>query len=106
MARLDIYPSPIVSDRLDFPFVLEIQSDLLYRFSERVCVPLARAGAFPGMTERFNPSIDVAAETQPCHLHPLGIAVFMTYELRQCVGSASLQALDVDRAMDMLLRGF
>ena len=106
MARLDIYPNPIASDRLDFPFVLEIQSDLLYRFSERVCVPLARTGAFPGMTERFNPSIDVAAEAQSCHMHPLGIAVFMTHELRHCAGNALTQALEIDRAMDMLFRGY
>jgi toxin CcdB len=106
MARFDIYPNPITPDRLDFPFVLEIQSDLLYRFSERVCVPLARAGAFPGMTERFNPSIDVGGEPEPCHMHPLGIAVFMTCELKQCVGNALPQALEIDRAMDMLLRGY
>ena len=106
MARFDIYPNPIVADRIDFPFILEIQSDLLYRFSERVCVPLARGGAFPGMTERFNPSIEVAGESEPCHMHPLGIAVFMTHELRQCAGSALLQALEIDRAMDMLLRGY
>lgn len=106
MARFDIYPNPITSDRPDFPFVLEIQSDLLYRFSERVCVPLARVGAFPGMTERFNPSIGVQGESQPCCMHPLGIAVFMTHELRQCSGSALAQALEIDRAMDMLLRGY
>lgn len=106
MARFDIYPNPIASDRVDFPFILEIQSDLLYRFSERVCVPLARAGAFPGMTERFNPSIDVAGAPEPCRLHPLGISVFMVHELRQCVSSAMAQALEIDRAMDMLLRGY
>lgn len=105
MARFDIYPNPIASDQIDFPFVLEIQSDLLYRFSERVCVPLARTGAFPGMTERFNPSIDVAGEPEPCRMHPLGIAVFMTHELRQSSGNAVTQALEIDRAMDMLLRG-
>ena len=53
MARLDIYDNPIEEDRHAFPFVMDIQSDLLYPFAERVCVPLARPGAFPGMTERF-----------------------------------------------------
>ena len=57
MARFEIYPNPIAADRVDFPFVLDIQSDLLYRFAERVCVPLVRPGAVPGLTERFNPSI-------------------------------------------------
>ncbi len=104
MARFDVYPNPIAADRSDFPFVLEIQSDLLYRFAERVCVPLAAAGAFPGMTERFNPAISVSG--QPVHLHPLGIAVFLVQELRQPVTSAKAQALEIDTALDMLLRGY
>jgi toxin CcdB len=104
VARFDVYPNPIAADRSDFPFVLEIQSDLLYRFAERVCVPLAAAGAFPGMTERLNPTITVI--DQPVHLHPLGIAVFLVQELRQPVTSAKAQALEIDIALDMLLKGY
>lgn len=70
MARFDIYDNPIADDREIFPFVMEIQSDLLWRFAERVCVPLARTHAFPGMTQRFNPAIEVGERT--VHLHPLG----------------------------------
>ncbi|OZA69120.1 CcdB family protein [Acidovorax sp. 39-64-12] len=77
MARLDIYDNPIEEDRHAFPYVMDIQSDLLYRFAERVCVPLAVPGAFPGMTKRFNPAIAVndqhsrfpaqRAIATPCH---------------------------------------
>jgi len=104
VARFDVYPNPIAADRSDFPFVLEIQSDLLYRFAERVCVPLATARAFPGMTERFNPAITVSDQT--VHLHPLGIAVFLVQELRQALASAKTQALEIDTALDMLLKGY
>jgi toxin CcdB len=104
MARFDIYPNPIAEDRAVFPYVLEIQSDLLYRFAERVCVPLVRPGAVPGLSERFNPSIAVAGEL--VHLHPLGLAVFHTSELRDGVGSARAQALEIETALDMLLRGY
>ncbi len=104
MARFDIYPNPISEDRGDFPFVLEIQSDLLYQFSERVCVPLIRSGQVPGLTERFNPGIPVDGET--LHLHPLGIAVFFASELRNSVGSAGAHALAIETALDMLLRGY
>ncbi|MBS0317511.1 MAG: CcdB family protein [Proteobacteria bacterium] len=104
MARFDIYPNPIAEDRPVFPYVLDIQSDLLYRFAERVCVPLVRPGIIPGLTERFNPSIAVAGE--PVHLHPLGLAVFHTSELRDSVGSARAQALEIETALDMLLRGY
>jgi toxin CcdB len=104
MARFDVYPNPITQDRAALPYVLEIQSDLLYAFVERVCVPLVRNGAIPGLTERFNPTIRVDGE--PLRLHPLGIAVFYTNELKSTVGSASTQALQIDAALDMLLRGY
>ena len=104
MARFDIHPNPIEPDRPEFPYVLEIQSDLLYRFAERVCVPLARPHAFPGMTPRFNPAVQVAGE--PVFLHPLGIAVFFNRELGLAVGNAKSQAPDIEAALDMLLRGY
>jgi len=36
----------------------------------------------------------------------LGIAVFFASELRGRVGSASAQALPIEAALDMLLRGY
>ena len=104
MARFDIYPNPIAPDRDSFPYVMEIQSDLLYRFAERVCVPLMRSGAIPGLTERFNPCIMVDGET--LHLHPLGITVFFTRELRNAIGNARPDILAIETALDMLLRGY
>lgn len=104
MARFDIYANPITSDRNVFPFVLEIQSDLLYRFTERVCVPLVRPGIIPGMTDRFNPVIPVNGAA--VRLHPLGIAVFHQRELRKNVAHARDTALNIEIALDMLLRGY
>jgi len=104
MARFDIHLNPIEPDREDFPFVLQIQSDLLYRFAERVCVPLARPHAFPGMTQRFNPEVKVLGET--LRLHPLGIAVFFTRELSTAVANAKPQAIEIETALDMMLRGY
>lgn len=104
MARFDIYPNPIAEDRLEFPFVLQIQSDLLYQFTERVCVPLARPQAVPGLTERFNPAIEVAGES--LRLHPLGISIFHVGELRVSIASAQARGFDIETALDMLLRGY
>jgi toxin CcdB len=104
MARFDVYPNPIAEDRTEFPFVLEIQSNLLWRFSERVCVPLVRDSAIPGLTERLNPTVIV--EGNNLRLHPLGIAVFLVQELRNCAASAKAHALEIDTALDMLLRGY
>ena len=104
MARFDIHPNPIKADRADFPYVLQIQSDFLSGFAERVCVPLARPRAFPGMTERFNPVIRVGDKA--AHLHPLGIAVFLHAKLREPCATAKPQMLDIETALDMLLRGY
>ena len=104
MARFDIYPNPIRADRGFFPYVLEIQSDLLYQFAERVCVPLVSGNTVPGMTDRFNPRIVV--NDTPCRLHPLGITGFSLGELRRPGAPAKPQAVDIDTALDMLLRGY
>jgi len=104
VARFDIHPNPIEEDRHDFPFVLEIQSDLLHRFVERVCVPLARADALAGLTDRFNPAIVVGGIA--LRLHPFGIAVFHQHELRRSTANAKKHALEIETAMDMLLRGY
>ena len=104
MARFDIYLNPVTSDRQDFPFVIQIQSDFLDRFLERVCVPLARPGLIPGVTERFNPSVEVSGEI--CRLHPLGISVFYVSELLSPVASAKNEVPEIEDALDMLLRGY
>jgi hypothetical protein len=57
--RYDVYANPITELSAQFPCVLEIQSDRLYAYSERVCLPLARPGAFPGMNDRLNPSVSL-----------------------------------------------
>jgi hypothetical protein len=104
VARFDIHRNPITEDRGEFPYVLDIQSDLLYRFAERVCVPLVRPGTIPGLTESFNPLISVRNEV--LHLHPLGIGVFHVKELRVAVASGRVDALAIETALDMLLRGY
>ena len=104
MARFDIYPNPIRADRGFFPYVLEIQSDLLYQFVERVCVPLAIGNTVPGMTDRFNPHAVV--NDTPSLMPPLATTVFLPSALRPPVATAKPQALDIDTALDMLLRGY
>lgn len=104
MARFDIYPNPIPEDAGDYPYLLEIQSDLLFRFAERVCVPLVVPHTIPGLTERFNPSVVV--DGQALRLHPLGIAVFFVSELRNPVGTARNESMAIETALDMLFRGY
>ncbi len=104
--RYDVYPNPVTHLRALFPCVIEIQSDRLYAFAERVCVPLAKADAFPGMTERLNPSLDIASLAERLHIHPLGITVFLQRELRGKLDNLQRHALQIDGAVEFLLRGY
>ena len=104
--RYDVYPNPVAHLRILFPCVIEIQSDRLYAFTERVCIPLAKPHAFPGITERFNPVLDIAGLDQGLHLHPLGITVFLQRDLRGKLDNLQRCALQIDSAVEYLLRGY
>lgn len=104
--RYDVYPNPVTALRVAFPCVMEIQSDRLYTFAERVCIPLASAQAFPGMTDRLNPALEVLGFDAPLHLHPLGITVFLQRELRGKLDNLQRQTLTIDSAVEFLLRGY
>jgi hypothetical protein len=104
--RYDVHVNPVEELRDLFPFVVEIQSDRLYAYSERVYLPLARPDAFPGMTDRLNPAVPVPGLSADLHLHPLGLAVFHQRELRSPVGNLRAESLLIDAAVDFLLRGY
>ncbi len=104
--RYDVYPNPVTSLRAAFPYVIEIQSDRHYMFAERVCVPLAKPDAFPGMTERLNPAVEVVGFKENLHMHPFGITVFLQRELRDKLDNLQRQALRIDSALEFLLRGY
>ena len=104
--RYDVYPNPVASLRAAFPCVMEIQSDRHYMFAERVCIPLAKPDAFPGMTGRLNPAVSVAGLEEPLHLHPFGISVFLQRELQSKRDNLERQAMQIDRAIEFLLRGY
>lgn len=104
--RYDVYPNPVASLRALFPCVIEIQSDRHYTFAERVCIPLAKPDAFPGMTERLNPALEVAGFEARLYVHPFGITVFLQRELRGKLDNLQRQALKIDSALEFLLRGY
>ncbi|MBK7718369.1 MAG: CcdB family protein [Simplicispira sp.] len=96
-------PQPAGARPARLPLCAGNPGDLLYPFAERVCVPLARPGAFPGMTERFNPAIAVGEQT--C-TYTTGHCRFPAVELRQSCNSAKAQMLEIETALDMLLRDY
>ena len=65
---------------------------------------MVRRDLIPGMTERFNPPIEVCGEV--LRLHPLGVSVLYASELRAPGASVKNEAPDIEDALDMLLRGY
>ena len=56
------------------------------------------------MTERLNAAVTV--QGRRVHVHPFGIAHIHAGELRHAIAHAKDQALAIDSALDMLLRGY
>ena len=48
MAQFDVYRNKNANSRVDIPFLLDVQSDLLAHIDTRVVIPLAKAGSFSG----------------------------------------------------------
>ena len=103
MVQLDVHRNPNPETEDLFPFLLDVQSDLLDPFATRVVIPLARASAMPLPARHLNPVFEVAGER----------VVLSTAELagvpRQALGerldSLGRQRDEILRALDFLLTG-
>lgn len=62
MARFDLYPNPDPDDRIDTPYVLDVQNDYLHGLSTRVVIPLRTTQLMPLPARGLNPAIVVAGK--------------------------------------------
>lgn len=99
MAQFDIYRNLNPDSRVDVPFLVDIQSDLLSALSTRVVVPLVRAKVFGKPIGRLNFEVKVkghalvfsTAELAGIPRTALGPAVGNMHDLRdQAVAAIDL----------------
>lgn len=60
MAQWDVYANPSLKARADFPFLVDVQNNLLSGLSTRFVIPLAAdAAAAPGLPRRLSPAFEI-----------------------------------------------
>jgi toxin CcdB len=103
VAQFDVYRNPVESAVEEFPYVLEVQSDLLAYLSVRVVVPLVRADVadppLPGLNPRF--IVDDRAVVMATTL----IGGLPIRALRDPVANLEDRRHEIVGAIDMLITG-
>lgn len=102
--QYDVYPNPSPRMRDVYPYVLEVQSDLLNALATRMVVPLALSSlpAF-SLPQRLCPLLRV--KDQSLMLVPFEAAPMDKRHLKSKVTSLRERADDIVAAMDAVLSG-
>lgn len=102
--QYDVYPNPSPRMRDSYPFVLDIQSDLLKALATRMVVPLA-VTSLPAtsLPRRLCPVLVV--QSQSLMLVPFEAAPLDKRHLKAKVCSLRERAHDIVAAMDAVLSG-
>lgn len=103
MAQFDIHRNVNPDTKKLFPFLLNVQSDLLDVIATRVVVPLAREEAIGKPAQKLNPRFRVEGAT--LIMNTAEIAGVPKRILGEVVGSASHQRGEVIAALDVLFFG-
>ena len=104
MARFDVYPTPIGSEREHTPYWLDVQAEHLQGLGTRVVVPLRLLLPSEPVKQRLNPEFMVGrqrvyADTANIGAYPLAL-------LRCPIDNLKSDRLAIDDALDFLFTGF
>ncbi len=103
--QYDVYPNPSPKSRDQYPYLVDIQSDLLSALATRMLVPLAshdmNQAAIP---QRLCPTVPVAGKGYV--LLPHQAAPLLKIQLKKRVDNARDHAHAIVDAMDAVIRGF
>ena len=104
MARFDIRRNANAEKTDEFPYLIEVQSDLMDQLRTRVVIPLMSVERYGAPIERLNPVLEVegrayvavTSELAGVHLSALG----------PLVASAAERGDELTAAIDFLLQGY
>ena len=104
MAQFDVFlnPNPVTSS--EFPYLLDIQNDLLDELSTRVVVPLVDATAMGRGAQYLNPSFTI--EERKVFMSTAELAGIPVSALGRKVSSLDNQRGKIIAALDFLISGF
>ncbi len=103
MAQFDVYANPNPATRELFPYLLDVQADLLDLLATRVVVPLAEADGFGKPLTHLNPVFTVMGI--PVILSTAELAGVPLTSLGDKVGSLAGHREAIIAALDFLLTG-
>jgi toxin CcdB len=101
--QFDVYRNPDASTRARFPFLLEIQSDLLESLATRVVVPLAIAGEDTTPIAQLMPVFEVGGRRVV--MRTPEIAGIPRKTIGAHVGSLAAHRHEIVAALDVLITG-
>lgn len=103
MVQFDVHRNPAKPGREDIPYVVDVQSDLLWNLPTRVIVPLMRASAFGEPIERLHPRFVV--EGTAVILLTTEVGVLPPRALGGAIASLEQERSEIIGAIDTLITG-
>jgi toxin CcdB len=104
MAQFDVYPNPIVDDRLLYPYVVQLSSDFVRSVRTRLTAPLSPAASAAGPMARLHPEIQL--EGQIYVLETMSMLAHDAADLRGSIGNLRAQVDDIFNALDFAFHGY
>ena len=104
MAQFDVHRNASKKSSADFPYLLEVQSDLFNESSRVVVVPLILASTLTNKDSTLNPEFDV--EASGVALFPLDIASMNKNLLGDPIANVGADCDRIVAALDLLLARF
>lgn len=103
MAQFDVYHNPNPDTRKRFPYLLDVQDEILEVLATRVVVPLMPLTASSRPMDRLNPVLDIAGEEFVASVPELaGVPKSM---FGQPVANLATARDDIIAALDFLFTG-
>ncbi len=105
MPQFAVYRNENPGSAEEFPFLVDVQTDLLDELDTRVVIPLGKAAELTGFPMRYLIPV-VAFQGEPYALLTPQLAGISRCELGPQAGSLADQERAISTAIDFLLRGF
>lgn len=105
MAQFAVYRNENPGSREEFPFLVDVQADLLEELGTCVVIPLAKAAELTGFPTQYLMPV-IAFQGQSYALLTPQLAGISRVELGPQAGSLADQQRLISTAIDFLLRGF
>jgi toxin CcdB len=105
MPQFAVYHNGNAASREEFPFLVDVQADLLEELSTCVVIPLARAVELTGFPAQYLTPV-IPFQGKPYALLTPQLAGISRHELGPHTGSLADQQNVISTAIDFLLRGF